>query len=118
MNWIWITLIVIAGSAIINPLLYFIYWELYDREEWIQEKMSEENDKRFFVYESTTRKTVQIAPVRPQIKDMWKSQDYYGFWWIPIISTFTVLFYICIIIAKPFEKFWKCIVNKIANVKI
>lgn len=35
MNWIWITLIVIVGSAIVNPILYFIYWELYKRKEWI-----------------------------------------------------------------------------------
>ena len=48
MNWIWITLIVIIGCAVINPLLYFVYWELYKRKEWIDNEKYQRTDERFW----------------------------------------------------------------------
>lgn len=129
MAWYWIVIIVIAASAIVNPILYFITWELYKRKEWIQEKECFESDERFFDHESywgkddegNTKqylKKVQIAPVVPQIKDVWESVDAYWIWWFPVASSVTTLFYICSIIARPFEKSWKWLVRKIANIKV
>lgn len=129
MNWIWITLIVIASCAIINPILYFIYWELYKRKEWIKDKKYWKSDERFFDTESCWEedpdgikkqytKKVQVASIRPQIKDVWYEMDAYWVWWFPVVSVFTALFYIGAIIARPFEKSWKWLVRKIANIKV
>lgn len=129
MNWIWITIIIIIVSAIINPILYFIYWELYKRKDWIKEKNIWKSDERFFNYESYweedpngikkqyTRK-VQITPVRPQIRDVWNSIDSYWIWWFPGINSIVVVFYICAIIARPFEQSWMWLLRKIANIKV
>ena len=118
MNWIWIVLIVIAGCAIINPILYFIYWEMYNRKEWIKNETFYENDSRFWRGESNSSKRTQIAPVRPQVKDVYSKVDFYWLWWFPVCSSVSVLFYICAIIARPFEKLWKWLVSKIANIKV
>ena len=129
MAWYWIVIIAIVASAIINPILYFIYWELYKRKEWINYKECCESDKRFFDYESYFEedpdgvskqclRKVQIAPVRPQVKDVWYEMDNYWLWWFPAVSSVTTLFYICSIIARPFEKSWIWLVRKIANLNV
>lgn len=118
MNWIWIALIVIAGCAIVNPILYFIYWEIYKRKEWIEDQEYHRNDARFWSDELSEYERRQIAPLRPQIKDVWDEMDNYWLWWFPVVSTFTALFYMSTIIAKPFETSWKRFVRKIANIKV
>lgn len=129
MNWFLIVIIVIVGSAIVNPILYFIYWELYKRKEWIENKTAWKSDERFFNYESYWEegpdgikkqytKKVQVFPVRPQVKDVWNEMNAYWLWWFPVMSTFNALFYISSIIARPFETGWKWIVRKIANIKV
>lgn len=118
MNWIWITLIVIAGCAIINPLLYFVYWELYKRKEWIEDKKYFKTDKRFWSEGEEWNKPIQIATIRPQINDVWYAMEPYWVWWFPAVSMVTTLFYVGSIIVKPFESSWKWIVRKIANIKV
>lgn len=118
MNWIWITSIVIAGCAIINPILYFIYWELYKRKEWIKDKKYWKSDERFWSGEWDKHQRTQKAPIQPQIKDVWYEMDAYWVWWFPVVSTFTTSFYVGAIIAKPFETSWKKLVRKIANIKV
>lgn len=129
MNWIWISLVIIVGCAIINPILYFIYWELYKRKEWIKDKTDWKSDERFFDYESYWDtdidglkqqyiRKIQVAPVRPQVRDVWMAMDNYWFWWFPGINSIAVAFYVCAIIVRPFEQSWKWVVRKIANLKV
>ena len=129
MSWYWIALIVIAGCAVINPILYFIKWELYNRKEWIEDKNRWRSDDRFWDYESSWEtdtdglqkqvlKKIQIAEIRPQIRDVWNSKDYFWVWWFPVANVITTCYYLGCIIARPFEKSWKWIVRKIANIKV
>ena len=129
MSWYWIALIVIAGCAVINPILYFIKWELYNRSEWIEDKKRWRSDDRFWDYESSwgtdpdglqrqVLKRIQIAEIRPQIRDVWNSMDCFWVWWFPGANVITTLYYLGCIITRPFEKSWKWIVRKIANIKV
>lgn len=118
MNWILIILIMVAGCAVINPLLYFVYWELYKRKEWIKDKKCWKSDERFWSGEWDRCQRTQIAPIQPQIKDVWYEMDAYWVWWFPVVSMFTTLFYVGSIIARPFEMIWKGLVRKIANLKV
>lgn len=129
MAWYWIVGIVFIASVILAPLLYFVYWELYKRKEWIQDKTYWKSDERFFNYESYWEedpdgvkkqhtKKVQVAPIRPQVRDVWMAMDNYWVWWFPVINSFAVVYYVCAIIARPFEQSWKWIVRKIANIGV
>lgn len=116
MSWIWIVLIAIVGSALINPILYFIKWELYDRKDWVLRTESYESDKRFFTYKDDKR--VQFCKVRPQVKDAWNAMDERWVWFTPIVSSITTIVYVCMILVRPFDKGWRWVVKKIANIKI
>lgn len=129
MSWIWIALIAIVGSAMINPILYFIKWELYDRADWISNTECYEHDKRFWTTESFWQedtdglkrqytKQVQIAEVRPQVKDAWNAFDERWVWFTPIVSSITTVVYTSMIVVRPFDRGWRWVVKKIANIKI
>ena len=130
MEWYWIIGIVVVGSALLNPILYFIYWELYKRKEWIKSKEHWMSDDRFFdsvsywdyepdgTKEQYTRR-VQIAPVRPRLQDVYRENDLnLWVWWFPVIGSICVICYIFTIIFSPLQKFWELMIEKIANIKV
>lgn len=129
MAWYWIALIVYVGCVLINPILYFIKWELYDRRKWIQGKQDFHGDERFWKHETYWYedpdgmskqgiKYVQIAPIRPQIKDIYEWFDNYWLWYFPLINIFYSIVIVGQIVARPFECGWKYIIRKIANIKV
>lgn len=120
MTTTFIILIIIIGCAIINPILYFIYWEIYNRKKWIDFRKNNKWDERFWSTEGEYMKRKQIAPVRPQIKDVLIDVDelWLWFWFLPIISSFTTLVYFGQIIFYPLKKLVGIFIRKIENIKI
>lgn len=130
MEWYWIFIIVFVGSALLNPILYFVYWELCKRKKWIKGREHWKSDDRFFdsvpywekdadgISQQFIRRE-QVAPIRPQVKDVYFENDLnLWVWCMPIVSSICLVCYVCSIIFSPLQKFWELMIEKIANLKV
>lgn len=118
-EWVWILIFCYFGTIILNPILFFIKWEIYERKRWILDKESRQFDARFFKYKDNKSSVrIQIAPVRPQIKDVAYENDDYFYWWFPVTSYFVFLYLLLYLICRPFRSGWKLLIRKIGELKV
>lgn len=118
MNIYGILLISYICCLILNPILYFVVWELYKRPEWIDQKTRWHSDERFWKLNHKTNDFEQVAKVRPQVKDVVAEFDSYWCWWMPLVNIIYAIVMSIRIIAKPFDSFLKYMIRKIANLKV
>lgn len=99
--WIWILIFCAIGCALINPILYFIYWKIYIRSEWIENRHS-------------------VNEIQPRVKDVWDEfiAEYGASWWIPGINYFISTFLILFLIFRPTKAFWQKVVKWFGNIKV
>ena len=120
-EWVWILIFCYFGTVLLIPILFFIKWELWDRKGWIDNKKSRESDERFFKYKNAqSSEKIQIAKVRPQIKDIWEdlNSDAIEYWWCPVWSYFIFIFLFLYLICRPFKSFWSKFVKWFGNLKV
>lgn len=132
MNWILWILAIIFIPIIINPILLFIRFELYQKKDWINFVNCRRSDERFFKTESSWKpdidgiqrqylKTIKIAEPRPTIGDFWEFvlSEYHEFaWYCPVISAMFLTYNVLYIILRPLGSVLEWLFNKIKNIKI
>lgn len=117
-EWIWILIFCAIGCTLLNPILFFIKWELYERNNWIKRKI-EYSDREFFTRdENQPNVWHQIAEVRPRIKDIANDNDDGFYWWFPVCNYFVFLYLFFYLIFRPTKEFWCKIVKWIGNIKV
>lgn len=125
-------LIVIFAPIILNPILLFIRFELYERKDWINWVNCQEKDERFFKTKSywetdpdglkkQSLKYIKIAEPRPTIEDFWKevvNEHSTNFIFIPILSTIYSIYNVLYIIVRPLNSVINWLFNKFKDIKI
>lgn len=120
-EWVWILIFCYFGTVIITPILFFIKWEFWNRKKWIRNKEDNQYDDRFFAYKDRqSSERIQIAKIRPQIKDVWDDLNDGGteYWWCPGWSYFIFLYLILYLICRPFKSGWSKFVKWFGNLKV
>lgn len=94
--WIWILVFCAIGCALVSPVLFFVYWEIYNRKEW--------KDKNG----------------QPRVKNVWDEfiEGYGASWWIPGVNYFVFAFLVLLLIFRPTKAFWQKFVKWFGNIKV
>lgn len=89
-------------TIFLNPILFFIRFEIWDRKKYIE-----------------------LMGLPPTIKDFWKyisnGDDYYiGYrtWWWPVVGNFVFIYYVLYLVCRPLNSIWESFIKWFGDIKV